>query len=148
VVPQAGVARAWAAVKCSSIFMLAVVLPLQLTMVRAFVAPYAELSWEIRNAPVDVVLVDLEGGYYAQDLAQNSPSFDERPAVMDLALIALDDLASLCQTKSISRVDRRHFRSVGMVDGYVPPDIQRDLEVRRDMLDRIGCAPPLLFEKT
>jgi hypothetical protein len=147
-VPEAGSARAWAAVKCGAILTLAVILPLQLALARAFVAPYAELRREIGNAPVDVVLVDPEGGFYADDIVQNGPGFDQRPLVMHLAFVAPEDLASLCSARTIMRVDRRHFRAAGMASSLPAPGVRRALKLRRDILDRLGCAPPLPIPST
>lgn len=142
-VPQAGQARAWAAVRCAAILTLAVILPLQLVMARAFIAPHATLDAAIGKAEAEVVIVDPDGGSYAQDLVQNPPRFDARPRVMYLPFIEPQDLVLLCATKTVLRVDRRHFRAVGMRDGRVPPDMARDLRARRDILERLECAPPL-----
>jgi hypothetical protein len=146
-VPEAGPSRAWATVRCALLFTLGVALPLQLGMARSFVAPYAQLSREIGNAPAEVVVVDSEGGFYAHDLVQNGPDFLRRPLVMDLSLLSPAALNSLCRTKTVLRVDRRHFRAAGMADGLPHAELERNLKVRRQILERLDCAPPLAISK-
>lgn len=144
-VPEPGPARAWAMLKAACCFTLAVTLPLQLFMLRDMVAPYARLHAAIMASDADVVLVDTQGGFLAQDLVQNSPDFEQRPKIMDLSLVPIDALEPLCRGKRVMLVDRRHYRAVDMRVGNIAPlTIQRLVE-RRPVLDRLSCAPPMPF---
>ena len=143
--PEPGPGRAWAMAKYACAFTIVLVLPVQLAMARSFVAPYAELYDAAKNADADVVLVDVEGGLYAQDLVQNSPDFGKRPMLMDLALVPADALARLCSTQRLARIDISHYRATGMNSLPVGPDVERRLQLRRARLERLGCAPPLVL---
>jgi hypothetical protein len=62
---------------------------------------------------------------------------------MDLSLVPEHALASLCQTKRVLLVDRRHYKAVGMPQLPGGPPWAHDLEKRRARLQQLRCAPPL-----
>lgn len=142
-VPEQGPSRAWAIVKAACCFALLVTLPLQLAMARDMVSPYARLHAAVLKADADVVLIDTEGGFLAQDLVQNGPAFDQRPKTMDLALVPVEALEHLCTTNRVMRIDRRHYRAIGMREGRIAPQVHVRLQERRPVLDRLNCAPPM-----
>lgn len=144
-VPQPGPSRAWAMVKAACCFTLFLTLPTQLAMARNMVSPYARLHTAVLSADADVILIDTEGGFLAQDLVQNGPDFSRRPKTMDLALVPTDALERLCSTKSVMRIDRRHYRAAGMREGRIAPQVHVLLQQRRPVLDRLECAPPMPF---
>lgn len=142
-VPVPAPGRDWAALKLSCCLALLVLMPVQFAMARAFVTPSATLEQAIRSAPADVVLIDTAHGFFAQDLVQNSPDFGVSPKVMDLAFVPVEALEALCRERNVLRVDRRHFRAVGM---RALPDnavLDQRLKARRAELQRLDCAPPL-----
>jgi hypothetical protein len=146
-VPVPGPGRAWAMLKAACGFTLLVTLPLQLAMIRSNVAPHATLYHAAMAADAEVVLVDPEGGLLAQDLVQNPPDFGARPKMMDLRLVPAERLETLCRTKTVARIDRRHFRAVGIRPGAPPAPARRALAERRIILDRLRCAPPLALRR-
>jgi hypothetical protein len=143
IVPQRGTGRHWSVLKVACAFSLLLVLPTQLMMARDFVSPYAELFRAAKAAPVDVVLVDVSGGFFAQDIVQNGPDFAVSPKIMDLTYVAEHDLTTLCQTKTVAIIDRRHYRKVGMLEQPMPDALETSLTDKRAFLDREGCATPV-----
>jgi hypothetical protein len=143
IVPQPGPARAWALLKFACAFTVLLALPVQLAMARSFVRPAATLQRAIRTAPADVVLVDTEGGLFSWDLVRNGLDFRAAPKAMDLALVPGDALASLCRTRRVLLVDRRHYRAVGMAQLPAAKWEQAALPARRALLQRLHCGVPL-----
>jgi len=66
---------------------------------------------------------------------------------MDLALVPVDALAGLCATQRVARIDISHYRATGMSSLPVGPDVERRLQVRRAMLERLRCAPSLALRR-
>jgi hypothetical protein len=143
IVPQPGPARAWALLKFACAFTVLLALPVQLAMARSFVRPAATLQRAIRTAPADVVLVDTEGGLFPWDLVRNGLDFRAAPKAMDLALVPGDALASLCRTRRVLLVDRRHYRAVSMAQLPAAKWEQAALPARRALLQRLHCGVPL-----
>jgi hypothetical protein len=142
-VRRPGPGRAWALFKAACAFTLLFSLPLQLAMSRSMVAPYARVHQAARESRADVVLVDTEGSFLAQDVVQNDPDFARGPKLMDLRLVPATGLATLCRTQRVARIDRTHFRAAGVRPGGLPAAAREALADRRAILDRLGCAPPV-----
>lgn len=142
-VPEPGAGRHWSLLKAACGFTLLLSIPLQLIMSRQMVEPYARVHQLAMHAPADVVLVNTEGSFLAQDVVQNPPEFEHRPVMMDLLLVSPAALAELCRTNDVVRLDRRHFHAAGVRPGGLPPLARRALAERRALLDRLDCAPPL-----
>jgi hypothetical protein len=142
-VPAPGPGRAWGMVRAATCFAILVTIPLQLAMSRSMVAPYARVHGMAMAADADVVLVDTEGSFLGQDVVQNGPDFSHRPKMMDLLLVPTGELAALCRTNQVVRIDRAHFVAAGVRPGSLPPAARDALAARRDILERVGCAPPL-----
>jgi len=143
IVPAPGSGRPWAMLKLACCFTVLFAVPLQLVMARSMVAPHARLYHEAMAANVDIVVVDTEGGFIAQDIVQNGPNFAQRPKLMDLSFISAEALERLCRTKTMARIDRRHFRAVGMRESGMLPRSRQLLAERRALLEDSGCAPLL-----
>jgi hypothetical protein len=142
IVPQPGPARAWAMLKYACVFTVLLALPVQLAMARSCVRPAATLQRAIRTAPADVVLVDTDGGLFPWDLVRNGLDFRAPLKVMDLALVPEDALASLCRTRRVLLVDRRHYRAAGMAQ-LPAAEWEQALPARRALLQRLRCGVPL-----
>jgi len=147
-VPEQGAGRAWSMVKCSCVLALLVALPMQLVMARIFVSPYADLYRAARAAPADVVLVDISGGFFAQDIVQNNPDFRTGPRIMDLLYVSANDLELLCRENTVEIIDRRHYRAVGMLEQPMPEFAEERLAAARSVLAREGCASPVKLERS
>ncbi len=142
-VPEAGAGRPWAMLRAGCLLAVVVILPMQMLMARGFVSPFARIYKEAVSASADVVLVDIEGGFYAQDLVQNAPDLSAKVKLMDLSQVPEDALANLCRTQKILRIDQMHYRAVGMPEGRLSQAARREIERRRAKLDQLDCAPRL-----
>lgn len=142
-VPEPGPGRSWAMIKAGCGFVAVFALPFQLIMAHEQVRSPASLYRAAKSADADAVLVDTEHGFLAQDIVQNPPTFERAPRLMDLSLVSPGDLERLCATRRVMRIDRRHYRAAGMREGRIPQPTRERLSVRRAVLDRLACAPPV-----
>jgi hypothetical protein len=108
-----------------------------------YVRGYARTMAAIRASDVDVVLVDIRGGYYMTDLVR----FDEgklgRPVVIALQMLSYDQLDRLCATRDVAIMDRSQFWPLGV--HRVRPVYRGSefIQRRRDHLAEIGCGRPV-----
>jgi hypothetical protein len=84
---------AFAAVCAGAILLL---LPVRAWQTHTYVQPFAAASRAIGKADADVVLVDAEDVLFGEDLVRNDPLLRNRPKVMLLRNLTLDDVAALC----------------------------------------------------
>lgn len=141
-VPEAGNGRHWTMLKAACLMALAVQLPIQSFMAHNFVAPYAKLHRAALAQDVDTVLIDPRQAMFAQDIAQNGPDFGTKPAIMDLSLVPDAALPALCEGR-VALIDRAHFEAVDMPSTPVPAGFDAALARKRQVLDRLECAPRL-----
>ncbi|BBD97852.1 MFS transporter [Sphingobium amiense] len=80
----------------------------------AFVAPYAASHRLIDSSEADVVLIDPRGGLYVTDLVRGRNGVPGKPMVMNLAMLTLDQVDSLCRLYVVELFDRSEFRPLGV----------------------------------
>jgi hypothetical protein len=79
-----------------------------------FVAPYAASHRLIDSSEADVVLIDPRGGLYVTDLVRGRNGVPGKPMVMNLAMLTLDQVDSLCRSYVVELFDRSEFRPLGV----------------------------------
>ena len=75
---------------------LAILLPIRLWQVHAFVHPYAVAERAIQATPADLVLVDSSAMWFGADLVRNDPFLTRRPLVMELGELKPEQVQALC----------------------------------------------------
>ena len=75
---------------------LAILLPIRLWQVHAFVHPYAVAERAIQATPADLVLVDSSAMWFGADLVRNDPFLTRRPLVMELGELKPAQVQALC----------------------------------------------------
>jgi hypothetical protein len=108
------------------------------------VRSYARTLKAMRGSGADVVLVDLRGGYFMNDLVRFDDGRPARPAIMSLAMLNPEKLAALCRTYDIALIDYRQFWRMGVHP--VSPVIREGpwLDSLRRDLDRLNCSRPVI----
>ena len=82
--------------------------------IHVFVAPYAASHRLIDSSEADVVLVDPRGGLYVTDLVRGRNGVPGKPMVMNLAMLSLDQVDTLCESYVVELFDRAEFRPLGV----------------------------------
>jgi hypothetical protein len=111
---------------------------------RNYVQPYARTISAMRAAPVDVVLVDLRGGYYMTDLVRFRDGQPGRPMMMALQMLTRSKLDALCERYRIAIMDRSQFWPLGV--HQTRPDFRGSdrLQALRDHLSGRSCGVPVI----
>ncbi len=106
-------------------------------MAHNYVAPYAGAHRLIHRARTDVVLVDPRGGLFATDLVRTQHGGTQAPVVMNLGMLAIEDIHRLCARNSVAVLDRKTFGALGL-----PPARRANAHIAmlRNELDRLSCA--------
>jgi hypothetical protein len=89
--------------------------PLEASFAYQWAMPIREALNLIRNAPVDLVLVDTDAFPFAQDLVRNRPDLSNRPLVLVLKRLDVSALAHLCGTNSVAIFGRDAGARMGML---------------------------------
>jgi hypothetical protein len=82
--------------------------------IHVFVGPYAASHRLIDSSEADVVLVDPRGGLYVTDLVRGRNGVPGKPMVMNLAMLSLDQVDTLCESYVVELFDRAEFRPLGV----------------------------------
>jgi hypothetical protein len=109
-----------------------------------YVRGYARTLKAMRGSGADVVLVDLRGGFFMNDLVRFEDGRLARPAIMSLAMLNPEKLAVLCRTHDVALIDYRQFWRMGVHP--VSPVIREGpwLDSLRRELDRLNCGRPVI----
>ena len=83
-------------------FSLLVLFPIRAVQASLFSRPYAESFAAISRTDADVVVVDAEGRFFADDLVRYDPSLRNRPKVVHLALLTPELIGTLCARYRVS----------------------------------------------
>jgi hypothetical protein len=105
---------------------------------------YARTLKAMHGSGADVVLVDLRGGYFMNDLVRFDDGRLARPAIMSLAMLNPEKLAALCRTHDVALIDYRQFWRMGVHP--VSPVIREGpwLDHLRARLDSLDCGRPVI----
>ena len=93
---------------------LAILLPIRLWQVHAFVHPYAVAERAIQATPADLVLVDSRAMWFGDDLVRNDPFLTHRPLVMALGALKPEQLQALCGRYRVGVFGRAEAKAAGM----------------------------------
>lgn len=110
-------ARAWAAMALASVIALCVWLPVRLVQVHDFIRPYARAEQAIAGSGADVVIVDPQGLWYADDLVRNDPFLQKGPKVMHRLMLSERQVEDLCARYRVAWFDRASGEAFGMHPG-------------------------------
>jgi hypothetical protein len=100
---------------------LLILFPLQSTMAHQMVSPIARLHGVLDSTDADILIVDLEGVPFGEDLVVNDPNFANRPTLLVAQYIRSKDIESLCRLGSIAFVPRQRLSAMPKVFGTNPP---------------------------
>jgi hypothetical protein len=134
--PDRRVARAMVVV--STVFALAVFLPLHAGQAEAMIRPYATAAVAIDRTPADVVLIDPTGLFYAADLVRNDPLLRNTPKRMDLGTMTGEQVRTVCASRRVALFDRREGAALGMEDNPGGPTPQ--MQALRAQLTALRCG--------
>ena len=106
----------------------------------AFVAPYAASHRMIDASHADVVLIDPRGGLFVTDLVRGRDGVPGRPMVMNLGMLTLEQVDTLCDDYVVELFDRAEFRPLGVplarwgIGG---------MDALRRHMAKVGCDKPV-----
>ena len=78
------------------------ILPLHALMAARVAQPFADVRKELAEIPADVVIVDIDGVPYGQDVVFNRFDLSNRPRLLIASLLKPDDLPGLCRRSTIA----------------------------------------------
>jgi hypothetical protein len=144
--PAGSRAAAGSLLGISTAFTFLVLLPAHILQTATMEAPFRAAMTVIRRSTADLVLVDPSGVPYAEDLVRNDPYLRNRPKVMDLALLDLAAVESLCSRFTVSVFDRDQATALGFgqTQDY-PAAVAAELAKQRDLMRRLGCGEPVVM---
>lgn len=122
-----------------AVLVSVIIIAVQGVMIARFVAPYARIEAHAAALPVDILLVDIRGGAFAQDIVRVSPGMVRRPILLDLSRLDKRQLNSLCRDYRIGLIDRADFRRAGMMADESRPDARHIARMRAHLND-IRCV--------
>lgn len=105
-----------------------------------FVAPYAASHELIDSSEADVVLVDPRGGLYVTDLVRGRNGVPGKPMVMNLGMLTLDQVDTLCRDYVVELFERADFKPLGVP--LARWNLSRMDALRAHMKD-VGCDKPV-----
>jgi hypothetical protein len=88
----------------------------------------------------DVVLVDPRGGLFVTDLVRGRNGVPGRPMVMNLGMLTLDQVDSLCADYVVELFDRAEFRPLGVP--LARWNLGR-MDALRAHMKAVGCDKPV-----
>jgi hypothetical protein len=109
---EIGVSRTMLTV-CTA-FAWLVLLPAHAEQAHDFAAPYARASRAIEQASSDLVIVDISGLAFAEDLVRNDPFLRNRPKVLDLTDLTEAEIGRLCARFAVSVFDYGQALALGI----------------------------------
>ena len=124
----------------SSVVMLMLALPLRAMQVEQSVRPYASADDFIKNIDADIVLLDVKGGWYSQDLVRNDPDLKNKPLVMALQTLDKEQIKRLCESHKTVFVLFDTLFEYGLQPASGEPMISlRDSLRHEPFLENAGC---------
>ncbi len=109
-----------------------------------YVRGYARTMAAIRASNADVVLLDLRGGYWMNDLARFDEGRPGRPAVMALNHLGVAQIEALCAAHRVAIIDHGQYWALGV--HRISPVVREGpaLDRLRRTLDRLKCGAPVV----
>ena len=96
--------------------------PLRLWEVREFTSPFASASRYLNSLPTDVVVLNYQHSWYAEDLVRNSPDANQRPKIMFAARLTREDGLRLKDRYKVIFVDHSKLSRFGLFEISPPKD--------------------------
>ena len=122
----------------TTVFSIAVVLPLHAVQANAMIKPYAAAAHAIDRTPAEVVVVDPSGLFYATDLVRNDPFLRNAPKRMDLGVMTDTQVRGLCAEHRTALFERREGLALGLSPSADKPTAH--LQAMRNLLDSLHCG--------
>ena len=98
----------------SLLISLLVLLPLRGYQAHAFAEPYRKADQRLTQIPADVLIVEADGRWYAQDLVRNDPFLTNRPLRLLAEKLSSSQAQRLCATYRVRIIDRNSPELAGL----------------------------------
>ena len=100
------------AMQLATVVSVAVLLPLHASMVRGFIAPFAEARAAVARTPADVVVFETGKIPFDSNFVVNRADLSNRPLVLLGDMLAPSDLAALCPGRTIAFANASQFNDL------------------------------------
>ena len=120
-------------------FVVTLGIPLRVWQTEAFVRPFAEGQQLVAKQPAEVVILDLGGSWYAQDLIRNDPFLRDRPIILGLQTSKEELIRAACRRHSVAIISREELANVGIPFSNIVKADPGRIEQLRNMLREEGC---------
>ncbi|MBY0528283.1 MAG: hypothetical protein K2R98_33140 [Gemmataceae bacterium] len=101
-------------VVATTVFSLAVQLPIRAWQVERFIRPFARAMVYLEQMPEEVVVIDSPPVWHSRDLVRNEPFLGRRPLVLDGQYLSAKDRAQLCQRYSVRFIRPEELTALGL----------------------------------
>ena len=116
-----------------------IVMAVQMTMAYRFSQPYVRAYHAARALPADVVLVDAQTAVYGADIVRLTEGRIVRPVLLDMGMLDIGQIRTLCRTRKIALFDKRSFKQAGVLTSLPAQDGGRISRLRRELI-RLKCG--------
>ena len=121
--------------------MLLIALPLRAVQVDRVTSADSASIRHIQRIDRDVVVVDLAGIWFGQQLVRNDPFLEQRPRIMGMQMLTADQLRTLCDTHTVAVVDHYDLAEFGVRPTGLGPTIRHEVSAPDRMLRSIATGP-------
>ena len=121
--------------------MLLIAMPLRAIQVDRVTSAASASIRHIQRIDRDVVLVDLAGIWFGQELVRNDPFLQQRPKILGMQMLTADQLRTLCNTYTVAVVDHYDLAEFGVRPTGVGPAIRHEVSAPDRALRSIATGP-------
>ena len=129
------------AVGLCCVVMLLIAMPLRAVQVDRVTSAASASIRHIQQIDRDVVVVDLAGIWFGQELVRNDPFLQQRPKIVGMQMLTADELRALCNAYTVAVVDHYDLAAFGVRPTGVGPAVRHEVSAPDRALRSIATGP-------